>query len=318
MYKNNSPIFITGTWRSGTTTLSRMINAHPDINVIYDGIHLLKYISDEDIKNKTLKNIKKKMQLINKFAKKRFEKKIVIINKDLKNFYIETLNQLTNNNKKIKGEKSNVQWSKIPIFFKLFPKGRVIHIIRDPRGVLASWKKFTYAKGNRYLDSIFNCFGSLNSAIEYSKIFKNKRYVLIKYEDLISNPEIEMRKTFKKLDIKFHRNVINPKYYKSKKNKRWKANSSFKLTSKRYFNIKSIDIWKKKLNDYEIFLIENILHDKMKFFKYKKFQKKTALDKKNYDIIKNKFLGNKFLLSGLMDFLIFSKGQERVPVKRIK
>ena len=46
MYKNNSPIFITGTWRSGTTTLSRMINAHPDISVIYDGIHLLKYISD--------------------------------------------------------------------------------------------------------------------------------------------------------------------------------------------------------------------------------------------------------------------------------
>lgn len=318
MYKNNSPIFITGTWRSGTTTLSRMINAHPDISVIYDGIHLLKYISEEDIKQKSLKNFKKKLNMINKFAKKRFGKKIVITNKNLKYFYINTLNQLANNNKKMKGEKSNVQWSKIPIFFKLFPKGRVIHIIRDPRGVLASWKNFTYAKGNRYLDSIFNCFGSLNAAIEYSKIFKKKRYVLIKYEDLISNPEIEMRKTFKKLDIRFHSNVINPKYYKTNKNERWKPNSSFNLPSNEYFNTKSIDIWKKKLKYYEIFLIEKILYDKMKFFRYKKFQKKTILDKKYYNIIRKKFLGNKFLLLAFLDFLILGKGQERQPIKKIK
>ena len=262
MKNNISPIFITGTWRSGTTLLSRMINAHQDIAIVHDGIHILKYISDEDINQNKITNFKKKLKEINKFSKIRFKKKIEIKKNDLKSFYNSILTQVINNNKKIKGEKSNIQWSKIPIFLKIFPHGVVIHIIRDPRGVLASWKNFTYAKANKYLDSIFNCKDSMDCAAKFKKKYKHKKYILVKYEDLISDPEKTLKKIFRKIDIKFDKRVLDKKNYKDNMGKVWNVNSSFKSKSQNFFNIDSKDIWKKKLEDHEIFITEKILKKK--------------------------------------------------------
>ena len=41
-YKS-SPLFVTGTWRSGTTLISRMLNCHKDMDITHDTVHFLRY-----------------------------------------------------------------------------------------------------------------------------------------------------------------------------------------------------------------------------------------------------------------------------------
>ena len=49
-------------------------------------------------------------------------------------------------------------WTKIPDFLSMFPDGKVIHVIRDTRDVLSSFKRVTYEPGLKYLDAVF-CYG---------------------------------------------------------------------------------------------------------------------------------------------------------------
>ena len=43
------------------------------------------------------------------------------------------------------GEKTNFYGDKL-IYLKTMPNGKVIHILRDPRNVMASFKKFTNSR----------------------------------------------------------------------------------------------------------------------------------------------------------------------------
>ena len=45
--KNKSPILITGTFRSGTTLISRILNNHPKIGVLYDSVNFMRFSYDK-------------------------------------------------------------------------------------------------------------------------------------------------------------------------------------------------------------------------------------------------------------------------------
>ena len=50
----------------------------------------------------------------------------------------------------------------LKIFLKMSSEHKAFQIIRDPRAVLASWKKLTYSKGNKYLNIIFQWIDAVN------------------------------------------------------------------------------------------------------------------------------------------------------------
>ena len=85
------------------------------------------------------------------------------------------------------GEKSLLEWTNIPTFLDMYPSGKTIHIIRDPRDVVASYKNMTYETKDKYLDSIFNCLDSMKHAINYLSILPKSSYYLVKFEDLVNN-----------------------------------------------------------------------------------------------------------------------------------
>ena len=59
-------------------------------------------------------------------------------------------------NVKMIGELEGSVWRNIPDFFRLFPNGKAILLVRDLRDIVVSFKKITFAPGNDYLVSIFN------------------------------------------------------------------------------------------------------------------------------------------------------------------
>ena len=56
---NNKPVFITGTWRSGTTLISRIVNTFDNYQVTYDTLHFMRFLFTDLAKAKTLEKKKK-------------------------------------------------------------------------------------------------------------------------------------------------------------------------------------------------------------------------------------------------------------------
>ena len=114
---------------------------------------------------------------------------------------------LKNNNVYHWAEKCQLVWREIPYFIDHMPNGYAIHIIRDPRSVLASFKKFTNAEYPLYLTAVFNSLDSLQKAIEQNK---NKRVLILKYENVLEDKYKEIVKVWKLIGLsKQNKNIID-------------------------------------------------------------------------------------------------------------
>ena len=316
--KEISPIFITGAWRSGTTLISRMLNNHPDLEITYDTVHFMRFSYNRYNPIKDKKNVKKLIIDTTKRLLERYNLKIspdevlkIIDNKyNYEKIYDSLMKVflLQKNKKKIWGEKTNLAWTKVPDFFKMYPKGRVLHIVRDPRAVLHSWKKFTKAPKNDYLDSILNCYDSMSKGIIYKEKYKQKRYQIIKYEDLVTNPERQLKTICKKFKIKFDKKMINANLFTDMHQNKWQANTIYKKM--RGISKTAINRWNKGLYDWEIYLTETILSNLLSYFNYKisKQNKKIPIE-----TIVDNIMKSKLVTSGLIVYLLTKKGFERYP-----
>ena len=112
----------------------------------------------------------------------------------------------------------------------------VIYIIRDPRNVVTSFSKFKSLTVDKTADFMINGTGdglswTNNWSVNYQswKIFKEyQRYLLIKYEDLISKPDKtflkilefihKLNKTNFELDKKKFENVIKTTSFENMQN----------------------------------------------------------------------------------------------------
>ena len=188
-------------------------------------------------------------------------------------------------------EKNQLLWREIPDFLEIMPNGKAIVVVRDPRSVLASFKKYTYAKPPLYLQAIFNCFDLFNFIKTNNKLIKNKKLYVVKYEKVALRPKHEINKVFKFLNLRTLNEVKIKKNQLDAYGNIWENNTSYdKNKSPKKFAIDaSIDRWKKNLSAEEVLLTETICSDHMKDFKYKcKFKTSdTKIFKKSLELFMN-------------------------------
>ena len=310
----DNPIFITGCYRSGTTYISRVLDAHPDLNVTFDSVNYFRFIIKKDIPPIEYKKI---VYSISKRMKTRYN--IVLdVKKIIKNIersnsinhkqiYSSVMNCLFENSKNIWGEKSLLEWTNIPLFLSMFPNGHVIHIIRDPRDVVASYKNMTYEKGDRYLDAIFASLGSLNASIYYNNIIPDDRYKILIYEDFILNKIKSCRNLCKYLGIEFFDEMLDHSNHTDIFGKKFdsKTHTSFPDDKS-----KPINRWKKKLSNNEIELIESILRLQMDHYGYK-----LSTDLKNNSIpwLLNILKNSNLINDRFINYLVSGEGVESYP-----
>lgn len=91
---------------------------------------------------------------------------------------------------------------------ELFPKMRMIHIFRDPRDVLSSYRRFSWG-GDNYLSIARRLAGIYQQWLDIQKKISKDIYLEIGLEALSENPELHLREICDFLDIEFEDGLLN-------------------------------------------------------------------------------------------------------------
>ena len=153
--------------RTGGSLVSNLLSAHKDLIILHDILHFRfiykKYqpIHKKDVQYKLCGELSLRLWLRdeikidkNKFyyeLEKSNAKSYGEVYSSIQKVFLEKIPQ-----KKLIGEYANGHWHDIENFLSFNKHNRAIQVIRDPRGMVSSWKKITFSKKFKYLNSIFN------------------------------------------------------------------------------------------------------------------------------------------------------------------
>ena len=274
-------IFITGTMRTGGSLLCNLLNMHKEIFIVADKLHFFRHIYSDyrNFSQRILFRIAGELSIRLKYRFKIFIPKLKIFNFLLKQS-VKSVGQLYSSiifffsikiGRKIVGEYANCEWRNIENFLNFNERNIAIQVIRDPRGVISSWKKITFSRGVKYLNAIFNWIDSVDHALKYKKKYP-KRFKIIRFEDIHNNPKKISKQLCKFIGVNFDNDMVNEKKWNILN--KLKLNviniSSYKKNEKVIgFSKTRIDNWKNNLYDWEICLIDFLCNKRMKKLKYK-------------------------------------------------
>ena len=154
---------------------------------------------------------------------------------------------------------------------------KFIFIIRDPRAVYASHIN-EHEKQYPILFIIRNWRKSVFYALNNHK---KENTIILNYENLVKNKKNNLINVFKFLGVNYKNYDFNKKFFKSDNKDYWLSNSSF--SNLNYNN--EMPLWKNKLTEEQISLIESMTYHELKYFNYEvNIQRKiTDINLKNIE-----------------------------------
>ena len=293
-------IFIIGVGRSGTSLLQSILNSHSKISFLPETQFLRSYVFKKNVSiNKSnYKEIISQFEQDPRFSRLNICPKIVIeksknmidVYRNITNFYLK------NKNKEIIGDKDPKIIENIEVLNYFFPNSKIIHIIRDPRDVVLSRTKAKWSKKYPYFihSIIYYLQMTLGRKMLYKYFNKNNFYEL-KYEDLIKDPNYELKKICNFLEVEYENNILN--YYNSSKELVSKDEFEWKKETFNPVDNKNSNKWKKEFNFFKILIIESICYTHIKENFYNE----------NYKLLPVKFLFISIFRPLLFVILLFYK-----------
>jgi hypothetical protein len=266
-----NPVFIMGFSRTGSTLLQQILNKYSEV-VILPELHLLwprrlhadftttvrrqvgNRITEKNIDHlidlmfsKTLRGVFWKHIDKHNIDRQLLKQKIMDSERSIKNIFDVLLEiKLLAPQKKIAGAKFPVHYSYINRLLKWYPNCKIIHTVRDPRAIFAS----QYYKHLRRAGRITKFFTGIiqfihvNVSLRGIRKFHDKmkglqNYYIIRYEDLVTDPEKTLNDLAHFLNIQFKENMANPEVFQNTSLEERKIGKGIYNTS--------IHAWKEKL-----------------------------------------------------------------------
>ena len=209
----------------------------------------------------------------------------------------------------IVGEHAGNEWRNIPNYLKIFPKGKVIILLRDPRDIICSFKRITISKKNDYLISIFNYVDLINYTYSLKKNH-NKNIHIVKFDELKKNPSSTIKKVCKFLKIKYSYRMINEKYYKGIDGKNWDQSKVFSFSGR--LKKKNVGRWKSIIEMEDLFLCELIAKKQMNMMGLERSNK--TFSKKTINKGFNKITSSNLLTESFIKWIISREGNNKYPL----
>lgn len=253
----------------------------------------MKQMSRIQKSNLNIKFEEKKLLFLKKKIQNRMKDYVPHLIKDLNLISGKTYKEIFDNAIKLVDKnhyKKNIQWigwmdswieEFFPIILKEYKNSKFILIIRDPRASVASYKNY-FKKINKsnlapLTLSYLRCWRKQVAFSEYFKSKKHikKRVMIVKYEEIVSNPKIITKKMCNFLKINYSKNMIDTSKFMGlgKNTKKWKPNSNFKSAQKGIYKT-SLNKWKDFLNNDLRDFIEFVVGPELRYLGYQKKQNK--------------------------------------------
>jgi hypothetical protein len=167
-------------------------------------------------------------------------------------------------------EKNQLLWREIPLFIASMPNGRAILVVRDPRSVLVSFRRYTYAPPPAYLGAVFNCYDAMKFARDNRALVASGRLHVLRYEDVARDPQRAAESVWRFLGLEGSFDVHDRRKWRDAYGRQWHANSSFHPSGDTSsFDVdKAISRWKGEIGDGELALTEVVCGALMQEFGY--------------------------------------------------
>jgi len=240
---------------SHKSLLNKILNA--DFNIIADGDH-----------KELLENIKESAMPFSGLWAASLDSNLEFSGyKELMDHAIGHINTTYGSNKNASVIAFKEVWATefAPAFLRSYPDSKAVIIIRDPRAVVSS----NIASGRKYPIFFLARQWRKLSFVTHSmqKNFKDDLHV-IEYEDLIKDPELEVRKLTDFIGVPFEEDLLDISKYFDGNNERWKQNTNYNHEAKLTINSDSLERWRSILQEPDTLLIELICRDWMETFGY--------------------------------------------------
>lgn len=263
------PVFVVGAARSGTTLLQSMIDAHPDIALVgelhfFDQILRLRESIPEPLDGKAIEPLRRgiltchAVQFVPEIERA-LDLALPRLAADPRPTYGQLLRRMLEAFRELRGagrvgEKTPTNIRYLPEIVALFPDARIVHILRDPRDSISSRIRYPFSSPS----VIFN---TLLWKIEMMLAFDfraaeagNERYMEVRYEDLVQDPERELRRVCRFIDVDYAEDMLagHQRVDLMVKDEPWKEGVGKPVNSR------SVGAWRQRLAPAEVGLIEAV------------------------------------------------------------
>jgi len=146
-------------------------------------------------------------------------------------------------------------------FLKEFPDCRIIQVIRDPRASFASFRRVKV--GSNQVSKFVNDWrfaATLDQNLE-----GNKRYLRVKFEDLVANPEATSESICKFLEVDYDPGMMQ---FHERKTAGFSPEQTHHQNTRKPVFQSSVAKWKEELSNTQIGLIESSLGEQMERLEY--------------------------------------------------
>ncbi|HEY0867506.1 MAG TPA: sulfotransferase [Fimbriimonas sp.] len=165
------------------------------------------------------------------------------------------------------GEKTPAHVLYLQRLYREYPHARFIHVIRDPRGVIASYLKAPFYR--KFQGNPYHAINSWRSAIDIHFAAQEgldpARYTSVRYEDLVESPRSELQRLSGFLGIPFEERMLE---FHTRSNSGFLQGETHKLGTLKPVYRESTELWHKDLSPKMLELIEGALGTRMKALGY--------------------------------------------------
>lgn len=154
----------------------------------------------------------------------------------------------------------------------IYPQARFVHMMRDPRAVMASqkkrWKRRNLLANRAALPAADALRAWVNyhpytmaslwakATAEANRLRSHPRFRIIRFEDLLARPEATVREVCEHLDLEYEPEMLDVPQINS-------SHASSATGARRGFNSEAIDAWTKTLSAGEVSVTERLCREGM-------------------------------------------------------
>jgi hypothetical protein len=279
MQPSDRPIFVVGCPRSGTTLFRVMLHAHPRIALPPENQYVMPaYHRRAKFRDLT---VERNRQRLADWITQRPDGGFHYLELDGEKVAREIVDGATTLGtalgipfrayaqkfgKERWGDKRPAYYGFMDELDRLFPDAQFIHVVRDGRAAVASYKaKMAFPRSDDGIRGIATWVRAVDAARASGAKLGPQRYLEVRYEDFIAEAEREMRAVCAFLGEEFHPEMCQPELIAAEVTpKSW----SHQRQILQGIHSKSVEAWRDELEPWEIATMERVAGGRLESFGY--------------------------------------------------